>query len=80
LRHPSADNLPSGEIAWTVGHLSAIAVIGVELLPDLKTGIRSHDSTDAELIKIIHDELTEWTGLRAAFGVSESVTPFGLSR
>jgi len=70
LRHPSADNLPSGEIAWAVERLISIAQVGINLLPYLKTSIVSQDSTDAEVIKKIQSEVTDWAGRRTSFGVS----------
>jgi hypothetical protein len=48
LRHPSADNLPSGEVAWAVERLILIAEVGIDLLPHLKTGVVSQDATDTE--------------------------------
>jgi hypothetical protein len=78
LRHPSADNLPSDEVAWAVEGLIKIAELGTQLLPFLKTGIETEDSTDADAIKEtdadaikeIEEEAKDWAARRNAFGVS----------
>lgn len=70
LRHPSADNLPSGEVAWAVDRLILIAEVGIELLPHLKTGIVSQDAADADVTNKIQTAVADWTNRRASFGVS----------
>jgi hypothetical protein len=70
LRHPSADNLPSGEVAWAVDRLILIAEVGANLLPHLKTNIVSQDAADADVITKIQSEVTDWAGRRASFGVA----------
>lgn len=70
LRHPSADNLPRGEVAWAVERLILIAEVGIDLLPHLKTGVVSQDTTDAEVINKIQSAVADWAGRRASFGVS----------
>jgi hypothetical protein len=70
LRHPSADNLPSGEIAWAVEGLINIAEGGLKLMPFLKTGIKSEDDTDADAIKSISQEAKDWAAHRRAFGIN----------
>jgi hypothetical protein len=69
LRHPSADNLPSGEVAWAVERLISIAEVGMNLLPHLKTSITSQDETDEDVMYKIQSELADWAGCRASFGV-----------
>jgi hypothetical protein len=69
LRHPSPDNLPSGEVAWAVERLILIAEVGAKLLPLLKTDIVSQDAADADVITKTQSEVTDWAGRRASFGV-----------
>jgi hypothetical protein len=70
LRHPSSQNLPSGEVAWAVEGLIRIAEVGMQLLPHLQTGIDAEDRHDDEVTKKIESELNDWNARRATFGVS----------
>jgi hypothetical protein len=70
LQHPSSQNLPSGEVAWAVEGLIRIAEVGIQLLPDLKTGIAAEDQHDDNVINNVESKLNDWNTRRSAFGVS----------
>jgi hypothetical protein len=70
LRLRLKDDLPPGEVAWAVEGLIRISEVGIEILPQLKTGIATEDGPDAEVINRVQSELEDWTPRRAAFGVS----------
>ena len=65
--HPSAKNLPRGEIAKAADGLIEIAKMGTQLFPFLKTGIQSEDDTDTDGITKIERAYSHWRSCRERF-------------